>query len=102
MLYKSLVFTNFPAYMKNMFSIRSSSYDLWGNYILSLRKPKTTNSGLNFFSYQTNSNENIVYVVLCYVTFQLSSGMHCLTFLHCLVFFFLLLLFFFLQILRLR
>ena len=52
--------------MKNMFSIRSSSYDLCGNYILSLSKPKTSNSGLNFFSYQTNSNENKVYVMLCY------------------------------------
>ena len=51
MLYKSLVFTNFSAYMKNMFSIRSSSYDLCGNHILSLSKPKTTNSGLNFLSY---------------------------------------------------
>ena len=36
LLYKSLFFTHFPAYMKNMFSLRSSSYDLRGNYILSL------------------------------------------------------------------
>ena len=28
--------------LKNMFSLRSSSYDLRGNYILSLNKPKTT------------------------------------------------------------
>ena len=37
--------------MKNMFSLRSSSYDLRGNYILSLSKPKTTTYGLNSFSY---------------------------------------------------
>ena len=35
----------------NMFSLRSSSYDLRGNYILSLSKPKTTTYGLNSFSY---------------------------------------------------
>ena len=51
LLYKSLFFTHFPAYMKNMFSLRSSSYDLCGNYILSLSKPKTTTCGLNSFSY---------------------------------------------------
>ena len=51
LLYKSLFFTHFPAYMKNMFSLRSSSYDLRGNYILSLSKPKTTTYGLNSFSY---------------------------------------------------
>ena len=37
--------------MKNMFSLRSSSYDLRGNYILSLSKRKTTTYGLNSFSY---------------------------------------------------
>ena len=51
LLYKSLFFTHFPTYMKNMFSLRSSSYDLRGNYILSLSKPKTTTYGLNSFSY---------------------------------------------------
>ena len=51
LLYKSLFFTHFPAYMKNMFSLRSSSFDLRGNYILSLSKPKTTTYGLNSFSY---------------------------------------------------
>ena len=34
-----------------MFSLQSSSYDLRGNYILSLSKPKTTTYGLNSFSY---------------------------------------------------
>ena len=51
LLYKSLFFTHFPAYMKNMFSLRPSSYDLRGSYILSLSKPKTTTCGLNSFSY---------------------------------------------------
>ena len=54
LLHKSsqLFFTHFPAYMKNMFSLRSSSYDLRGNYILLLSKPKTTTYGLifNYFS----------------------------------------------------
>ena len=44
---QSLFFTHFPAYMKNMFSLLSSSYDLRGNYILSLSRPKTTTYGLN-------------------------------------------------------
>ena len=48
---KGLFFTHFPAYMKNMFPLRSSSYDLRGNCILSLGKPKTTTYGLNSFSY---------------------------------------------------
>ena len=51
LLYKSLFDTPFPAYMKNMFSLRSSSYDLRGKYILSLSRPKTTAYGLNSFSY---------------------------------------------------
>ena len=37
--------------MKNMFSPQSSSYDLRGNYILSLGKPKTTTYGLKSLSY---------------------------------------------------
>ena len=48
LLYKSLFFTHFPAYMKDMFSPRYSSYNL---VILSLRKPRTTSYGLNSFSY---------------------------------------------------
>ena len=50
LLYKSLFFPHFPAYMKNMFTLQSSSYDLRGNYILSLSKPRTTSYGLNSFS----------------------------------------------------
>lgn len=51
LLYKSLFFPQFPAYMKNMFSLRSSFYDLRGNNILSLCKPRTTSFGLSSFSY---------------------------------------------------
>ena len=51
LLHKSLFLPHFSAYMKNMFSLRSSSYDLRGNYILSFSKPNTANYGLNSFSY---------------------------------------------------
>ena len=53
LLHKSLFFTHFPSYMKNMFSLRSSSYDLRGNCILSLSKTKTMvlTYGFNSFSY---------------------------------------------------
>ena len=50
-LYKSLFFPHFPAYMKKMFSLRSSCYDLRGNNILSLCKPRTTSFGLSSLSY---------------------------------------------------
>ena len=33
-LYKSLFFTRFPGYLRDMFSLRSTSYSLRGNYIL--------------------------------------------------------------------
>ena len=46
-LFFSLFSSHFPAYMKNTFSLRSSSYDLRGNYIHSLSRPKTTTYGLN-------------------------------------------------------
>ena len=46
LLYESLFFPHFPAYMKKMFSLRSSCYDLRGNNILSLCKPRTTSFGL--------------------------------------------------------
>ena len=64
LLYKSLFFTHFPAYMKNMFSLRSSSYDLGGNYILSLSKLL----------------KQLPMVLTPCLTFQLSSGMYSRTF----------------------
>ena len=51
LLYKSLFFSHFPSHMKNVFSLQSSSYDLHGNFILSLRKPKIMTYGLNSFPY---------------------------------------------------
>ena len=50
-LYKSLFFTNYPVYLKDMCTIRSSSYNLRGNHILALLNPKTTTYGLHSFSY---------------------------------------------------
>ena len=50
-LYKSLSFTNYPGYLKDMFTVRSSSYNLRGNYILALPNPKTTTYTLHCFSY---------------------------------------------------
>ena len=40
-------------YTKNTFSLRSSSYDLRGNSILSLKKPGTTSDGLSSSSYES-------------------------------------------------
>jgi len=51
-LYKSLFFMNYPGYLKDMFTVRSSSYsNLRGNHILALPNPKTTTYGLHSFSY---------------------------------------------------
>ena len=50
-LYKSLFFTNYPGYLKDMFTVRSSSYNLRGNHILVLPNPKPTTYGLLSFSY---------------------------------------------------
>ena len=41
-LYKSLFFTNYPAYLKDMFTERSSSYNLRGNHILALSNPTSS------------------------------------------------------------
>jgi len=37
--------------MRNMFTLRTTSYNLRGNYILTLLAPKTTTYGLHSFSY---------------------------------------------------
>ena len=50
LLYKSLFLTKYPIYMRNMFTLRSTSYDLRGNYILTLAVPRTTSYGLRSFS----------------------------------------------------
>ena len=50
-LYKSLFFMNYPGYLKDMFTLRSSSSNLRGNHILALPNPKATTYGLHSFSY---------------------------------------------------
>ena len=58
LLYKSLFLTNYPIYMKNMFTPRSTVYNLRGNYILTLPIPKTTTFGLRSFSYHAANQWN--------------------------------------------
>ena len=53
-LYKSLFFTCYPGYLRNMFSLRSVSYSLRGNYALSLLSTKSTTYGLHSFSYMAS------------------------------------------------
>ena len=74
LLYKSLFFPQFPAYMKNMFSLRSSFYDLRGNNILSLCKPRTTSFGLSSFHISQLNNGMRYQTVLEQVTLQSSKG----------------------------
>ena len=49
LLYKSLFLTKYPIYMRNMFTFRTTSYNLRGNYILVLPVPKTTSYGFALF-----------------------------------------------------
>ena len=58
LLYKSLFLTKYPIYMKNMFTLRSTSYNLRGNYILTLPVPKTTTYGLRSSSYHAANQWN--------------------------------------------
>ena len=50
-VFKCPQFNGYPAYMKQMFSLRSVSYSLRGSNIVSLPKPPTTSYGLNSFCY---------------------------------------------------
>ena len=52
--YKSLFFTCYPGYLRNMFSLRPVSYSLRGNYVLSLPSTKSTTYGLHSFSYMAS------------------------------------------------
>ena len=53
-LYKSLFVTDYPNYMRGIFTLRAVNYNLVrGNYILSLPKPRTTTLGLNSFRYHS-------------------------------------------------
>ena len=47
---KSLFFTRYPGYLRDMFGLRSTSYSLCGNYILSLPPARSTTYGLHSFS----------------------------------------------------
>ena len=47
-LYKSLFFTNYSGYLKDMFTVRSSSYNLRGNHIPSQPKNNDIRSALFF------------------------------------------------------
>ena len=51
LLYKSLFLTRYPIYMRNMFTLRTTSYNLRSNYILTPPIPNTTTYGLHSFSY---------------------------------------------------
>ena len=59
-LYKSLFFTKYPIYMRNMLTLRNASYNLRGNYILTLPVPKTTTYGLHSFSYHAAKLWNLL------------------------------------------
>jgi len=66
-LYKSLFFTSYPAYMRNMFSFRSTSYNMRGNYILEMPKPKTAAFGLHSITYLATEEWNSLpnFIRLC-------------------------------------
>ena len=49
--YKSLFLSKYPIYMMNMFNLCILSYNLCGNYILTLPVTKTTSYGLHSFPY---------------------------------------------------
>ena len=53
-LYKSLFFTCYPGYLRNMFSLWSVSYRPHVIYILSLPSTKSTTYGLRSFSYMAS------------------------------------------------
>ena len=65
LLGKSLFFTHFPASMKIMFSLRSSSYDL---------------DFLATTFYHSVNLKQLPMVLTAFPSFQQNSGMHCLTF----------------------
>ena len=51
LVYKSLFFNEYPTYMRNMFTVRHTTYNLHGTHMLTLSKPSTTTYGLHSFSY---------------------------------------------------
>ena len=53
-LYRSLYFTRYPGYLRDMFSLLSTSYSLRGNYILSLPSARSATYGLHSFLYMAS------------------------------------------------
>ena len=53
-LYRSLYFTLYPGYLRDMCSLLSTSYSLRGTYILSLPSARSTTYGLHSFSYMAS------------------------------------------------
>ena len=51
-VFKSLFFSSYPGYLKELFVFRNSSYSLRGKNILTLPTPRTTNYGLEVIRYQ--------------------------------------------------
>ena len=49
-VYKSLLFSQYPTYMRNMFAIRHTTYNR-SSHVLSLSKTRTTINVLHSFSY---------------------------------------------------
>ena len=49
-VYKSLSFSQYPTYMRNMFAILHTTYNR-SSHVLSLSKPRRTINGLHSFSY---------------------------------------------------
>ena len=71
--YKSLFFMNYPGYLKDMFTVRSSSYNFRRNHILALPNPKTTTYGLHSFSYSASKRWNSLqdtYTTLHFLEFK--------------------------------
>ena len=52
-LFKGLYYTNYPGYLKDMFTLRCAAYSLRGTKILNLPRPLTTSYGLHSFKYAT-------------------------------------------------
>lgn len=51
MIYKCLHISNYPRYLKDLFTLRSATYSLRGTDILSLPKSRTTAYELTYFKY---------------------------------------------------
>jgi len=70
-LFKRLRLNSYPAYMKQMFSLRAVPYYFRGSDILSFPKPSTTSYGLNYFRYVAsklwNSLPEDYMLFLCFI-----------------------------------